>query len=125
MQLDALHDIITTQKLRRRTFPLRLKRPPEDLPWWIRKSGDLYSRCLSGAISEASYLQGLRLAGLDDTAVRERIVYQPEDIASMALDLLPGITSVPAIVRKALTAAVGPLSKKLWSAKIYAWKPLR
>ena len=35
----------------------------EGLPWWVRYSGLLPAACGGGAVSEATYLVGLRTAG--------------------------------------------------------------
>ncbi|MFC1609636.1 arsenite methyltransferase [Myxococcota bacterium] len=55
----------------------------EDLPDWIRQSAALYAACIAGAISEDEYLAGLRRAGLIDTEVRERFVYDTAQLAGL------------------------------------------
>jgi len=55
----------------------------EDLPDWVKKSAEVYSACIGGAISEADYLQGVRDAGLVDVEVKERLVYEPMQVLSL------------------------------------------
>jgi arsenite methyltransferase len=55
----------------------------EDLPDFIRQDPALYCSCISGAISEAAYLQGLRDAGLTDVTVRARLDYDREQLESL------------------------------------------
>ena len=45
------------------------------LPEELRRNQALYNSCVSGAISEKDYLDGLRKAGLTDVQVRTRHVY--------------------------------------------------
>jgi len=52
----------------------------EGLPPEILESSRLYSSCVAGAISEEKYLQGLRDAGLSDVEVRERFVYDADQM---------------------------------------------
>ncbi|MCX5753467.1 MAG: arsenite methyltransferase, partial [Candidatus Krumholzibacteria bacterium] len=55
----------------------------ERLPGWVVELGALYSACITGAIPEAEYLDGLRKAGLADVAVNNRIVYDREQLAAL------------------------------------------
>jgi len=55
----------------------------DDLPVWVRDSSALYSSCISGAISEAAYIQGMLSAGLSDVKVIDRMVY--DSMALLAL----------------------------------------
>ena len=43
----------------------------------------LYSACITGAIPEVEYLAGLRAAGLVDVAVRDRLVYDKEQLGAL------------------------------------------
>ncbi|MDO8632640.1 MAG: arsenite methyltransferase, partial [Phycisphaerales bacterium] len=54
----------------------------EELPDWVRRDVALYASCVSGAIREDEYLDGLRRAGLVDVEVRERIVYDEAQLAA-------------------------------------------
>ena len=41
-----------------------------DLPWWVLRSAALYMACVSGAISEPDYLDGLKQAGMAGPAAK-------------------------------------------------------
>jgi arsenite methyltransferase len=93
----------------------------EALPEEIMRHAALYSSCIAGAISESQYLAGLRSAGLVDVEVRDRLVYDTDQIESfVASDLVDAgkenTTDLRALVRT--------IAGKVWSAKIYARKPL-
>jgi len=101
-----------------------------DLPDEIKKSQALYNSCVSGAVNEEEYLEGLRQAGLTDVEVRERIHYDALQLEGFIASELPGN-------KEALGACCGgsdndaPLAKriaeslvgKVWSAKVFARKP--
>jgi arsenite methyltransferase len=98
----------------------------EDLPDWVLKSAGMYSSCLAGAIDEASYLGGLRAAGLEDVEVRERLVYDATQLAAFVtsegvgeLSSCCGGEQVQGIVKEIASGLTG----KIWSAKVYARKP--
>ncbi|MCP4248138.1 MAG: arsenite methyltransferase [bacterium] len=101
----------------------------EHLPDWLRGDERLYSSCIAGAISEAAYIDGLTQAGLSDVEVRERLVYDHDQLADFIQSELPesgdagacggGVTSDPAAARKAAETVVG----QVWSAKFFARKP--
>ncbi|MCK9459396.1 MAG: arsenite methyltransferase [Proteobacteria bacterium] len=55
----------------------------EPMPGWMKEENLLYSACISGAIPEASYLAGLREAGLVDVAVRDRLVYDAAQLTGL------------------------------------------
>ncbi len=55
----------------------------ESLPPEILEDRRLYSSCLAGAISEAAYLDGLRAAGLVDVEVRDRQVYEEDQLEAL------------------------------------------
>jgi len=55
----------------------------EPMPAWITEVSVLYSACISGAIPEAEYLQGLRDAGLADVAVRDRLTYDKDQLGAL------------------------------------------
>lgn len=94
----------------------------EELPEEIRRSAELYSSCIAGAISEADYLAGLRAAGLTDVEVRARLVYDADQLEAFAAS---ETESVCACMQDAaqLGAIARSLKGKIWSAKIYARKP--
>jgi arsenite methyltransferase len=93
----------------------------EALPDEVVRHASLYSSCIAGAISETRYLSGLRSAGLVDIEVRDRLVYdadQIELIVASDLDFMgqEGATNLRDFVRT--------LAGKVWSAKVYARKPV-
>ncbi len=61
----------------------------EPMPEWIKAEGLLYSACISGAIPEPEYLDGLRAAGLVDIAIRDRLTYDAANLAGL-LDSVDG-----------------------------------
>lgn len=50
------------------------------LPEELKRNRHLYSSCLTGAIPESEYLDGLRNAGLSDVEVTDRLVYDSSQI---------------------------------------------
>ncbi len=54
----------------------------ENLPDELRHNGFLYSGCVAGAISESQYVAGLEAAGLSDVKVKNRVLYDSQQIAS-------------------------------------------
>ncbi len=96
----------------------------EELPDWIRQNSEMYSSCVAGAISEDEYLAGLRGAGLEAVEVRERLVYDREQIAAFASSDEAGQV-VSCCIPEGLAEQIGEaLSGKIWSAKFYARKPV-
>jgi len=101
----------------------------EKLPFWIRWSQTLIAACAGGAISEVAYLAGLQKAGLEQSAIVGRLHYSANEMASVVVDMLPEFVTKfsccgKSIVNRILTRLVKPITKKLWSARIYACKPL-
>ena len=94
-----------------------------DLPEEIRRSSALYSSCVSGAIGEDEYLAGLRAVGLVDVEVRARLVYDADQLESMASSESESACGCSAGNPK-LAALARTLAGKVLSAKIYARKPL-
>lgn len=98
-----------------------------DLPAWVREIAALYASCVTGAIGEADYLAGLRAAGLEQVAVRDRVVYDQSALTGLVGSELPadgggccGAGNVsPELIRKIAAALAG----RVWSAQIYARKP--
>ena len=99
----------------------------ESLPEEIRSLPAAYSSCISGAISEADYLAGLRAAGLADVEVRDRLVYDAGQLASFATSDTEGVCSCGSQLSDELVAVVGEhargLEGQVWSAKVYARRP--
>jgi len=101
----------------------------KEMPDWVRRDKRLYSSCVAGAISEEEYLDGLRNVGLRDVQVRERLVYDVDQLRAFIQSELAdpnqeqaccgGSAADDAGARRAAEAMVG----KVWSAKIYAQKP--
>lgn len=99
----------------------------EEMPVWVRELGVLYSACISGAIPEAEYLDGLREAGLADVAVNDRLVYGREQLMLLlASDVTGGDTSCcagKAIPRDKITAAIDAIAGKVTSIRAVGRKP--
>ena len=99
----------------------------ESLPEEIRSIPAAYSSCISGAISEAYYLAGLRSAGLEDVSVRDRLVYDAAQLASFATSATEGVCRCGSQLPDELVAVVDRYARGLegqvWSAKVYARRP--
>lgn len=94
----------------------------ERLPWWVCKSGVLRAACLGGAIPERDYLDKLGIAGLSECTVVTRQYYEPDQMASSVLEVLPKtVTNLSCCGRGIASGFLGklakPITKKLWSAK--------
>ena len=94
----------------------------KDLPAEVREVAELYSSCISGAISEEEYVAGLRAAGLVDVEVRERLVYDADQLEGIAASDLESVCCCGG-GKAELTAVARTLAGKVWSAKVYAKKP--
>lgn len=103
------------------------------LPAELRALPALYASCIGGAIPEEEYLAGLRAVGLADVKVRDRLVYDADQLygyAVSALDENPsalaqlGSCACGANLKPKLREFVGTFAGKIWSAKVYARKPL-
>ncbi len=99
----------------------------KDLPDWVARDEGLYSTCVAGAISEEEYVDGLRAAGLEDVAVRHRIVYDVAQLeAFIRSDLVEGEPAACCCAPTSgqnLRDVAEALEGKVWSAKIFARKP--
>lgn len=100
----------------------------KDLPWWARKSMKLYASCIGGAISEEAYIAGLRKAGLANIEVKERLVYDRDQIDMFIKDMLPkflggSLCWLQAMVAPILSRLANRFAGKIWSAKFVATKP--
>jgi arsenite methyltransferase len=94
----------------------------KELPEEVRRMADLYSSCIGGAISEEDYLAGLREAGLADVEVRDRLIYDADQLQGIAESDLESVCSC-AEGKAKLPAVARSLAGKVWSAKVYARKP--
>ena len=102
----------------------------ENLPDRLRRDERLYCSCIAGAISEAAYIDGLDQAGLTDVEVRERLVYDLDQLTDFIQSELPDsaeagagcgqATSDPDGARQVAKVLVG----QVWSAKFFARKPI-
>jgi SAM-dependent methyltransferase len=97
----------------------------QDLPDEVRADPALYTSCVAGAISEEEYLAGLRAAGLVDATVRDRLVYDADQLVAFfhGDNGEGGCCGAPAADPRAVAAAARRLVGKVWSAKLYARKP--
>jgi SAM-dependent methyltransferase len=94
----------------------------KDLPGEVRQVAELYSSCISGAISEEEYLAGLRESGLVEVEVRDRLMYDADQLEGIAASDLESVCSCAA-GKAQLTSVARTLAGKVWSAKVYARKP--
>lgn len=106
----------------------------EQLPAWVRESPELYASCIGGAISEDSYIEGLRAAGLENVEVAERLVYDGAQLEALVtseiVDTLEGADGcgcgcaagvLPEGI--SLEQAFDELKGKVWSAVFLARQP--
>ena len=97
----------------------------DKLPWWVRRSGILNAACGGGVISEREYLDGLKLAGMEECQVLARQHYEPSQLASIVSETFPSfinrITCCGySLLQSALIKLAQPISNNLWSAKFSA-----
>lgn len=99
----------------------------EKLPDWVVELGALYSACITGAIPEAEYLDGLRKAGLSDVAVNDRLVYDRGQLAALLVSdaaegdgACCGGTGIP---RERIDAAIDEIAGKVASVRVAGRKP--
>ena len=101
----------------------------KELPDEVKKNQALYNSCVSGAVSEEEYLEGLRQAGLTDVEVRERIHYDALQLEGFIASELPGNKEAlgtccggsadgTALAKRIASSLVG----KVWSAKVFGRK---
>jgi len=97
------------------------------LPSWARRGLGLYTACVAGAISEEAFVSGLEKAGLVNIEVRERLVYDADQLAAIARELGSDLM-LPSALRRAWVGErlMGMLARmlagKVWSARFYARK---
>jgi SAM-dependent methyltransferase len=61
----------------------------ENLPDWVSAHTDLYSACVSGAVSEQRYLELAREAGFEEAKVTARMDYDESMVRGVISDALP------------------------------------
>lgn len=98
----------------------------EELPPDLTGDRRVYSACLAGAISEKTYLAGLRHAGLEKVEVRDRLVYDRAQLMGLIGAELDGASACcggdrPDAERAARWA--DQLTGKVASIKVFARKP--
>jgi arsenite methyltransferase len=97
----------------------------EPMPEWIKAEGLLYSACISGAIPEAEYLDGLRSAGLVDVKVVDRLTYDSSQLAGL-LDSETGggcCCGSDALPKDQLGRVTEALAGKVASIRVVGRKP--
>ena len=103
------------------------------LPPGLQAVPVFYASCVGGAISEQEYLAGLRDAGLADVEVRGRLVYDADQLAGYAVSVMEedpsafaplGSGAADTMDKPKVEAFARSLTGKIWSAKVYARKPL-
>lgn len=95
----------------------------EELSESLKHSKELYSSCISGAISEKDYLAGLRRAGLSDLEVRSRLTYDSDQICGLVdSEVDGGGCCGTAVSGDVARQATRELTGKIWSANIFARK---
>lgn len=95
----------------------------DSLPSWIRESKLLYSACVAGAIDETAYVAGLRAAGLAEVEVRDRLVYDAAQVCSLIVSEMP-YAGMDEPAEDLLRRVADQVEGKIWSASVYARKPL-
>lgn len=103
----------------------------EEFPEQLRGDLNLYAACIAGAVSEAEYLEGLQGAGLEQVEVRDRMVYDAEQLdALIGFDGAGGCCGTSGCCGggKAKKPRSGAglseqLAGKIWSARVFARKP--
>jgi ubiquinone/menaquinone biosynthesis C-methylase UbiE len=99
----------------------------QDLPAWVRENEMLYTSCVAGAISEAEYLDGLRQVGLENVVVRERLVYDAEQLQAFLMsdlaDTNPDVGNwVSSLDDESISKMTESVAGKVWSVMVHARK---
>jgi hypothetical protein len=96
------------------------------MPAWVIELGALYSACITGAIPEAEYLDGLRKAGLTGVAVNDRLVYDREQLAALLVsEFVGGDASCcggKGLPRERIAAAIEAIAGKVASVRVVGRK---
>ena len=95
-----------------------------DLPSWVHENRIFYSSCVAGAISEERYIAGLVACGLVDAEVRNRLVYDATQLKAFINSELPEVELNRMNLPEDFTSIAESFVGKIWSAKIYAKKPM-
>jgi len=93
----------------------------EELPDWVKAIPEAYSACVSGAIPEDAYVQGLKDAGLTDIEVVGRMVYDPDQVLALVESDMPGFAEKlkdMGITREQIAAVLPTLEGKVASIKV-------
>ncbi|WP_063299378.1 methyltransferase domain-containing protein [Pseudovibrio sp. WM33] len=100
----------------------------EDLPDWLHMHQDLLSVCISGAVSEAAYLEYAGNSGLTALTVLDRMTYEDAVLKQLIKDELP--VALEELARQLglstdamLDKAANELSGKVKAIKLYGEKP--
>ncbi|KZK92789.1 Demethylmenaquinone methyltransferase [Pseudovibrio sp. Ad5] len=100
----------------------------EDLPDWLHMHQDLLSACISGAVSEAAYLEYAGNSGLTALTVLDRMTYEDAVLKQLIKDELP--VALDELAKQLglstdvmLDKAVTELSGKVKAIKLYGEKP--
>lgn len=101
----------------------------EELPEWVHAHSDLYSACVSGAVSEGDYLELASRAGLVNGSVMGRLEYDEPMIRALINDALPvALHEIAARLDmtedQLLTMAAADLAGKLRSVRFHFAKPV-
>ena len=100
----------------------------DDLPEWVNANKDLYAACISGALSEASYLATATQVGMQDVAVVNRLIYGEAEVRSLICEELPvALSSLAERFGTSLAETTDFVARELTgrvqSIKVYAQKP--
>ncbi|MGC4119295.1 MAG: methyltransferase domain-containing protein [Myxococcales bacterium] len=102
----------------------------QKMPAKLKNDERLYASCIAGAISEKQYLAGLRAAGLEGVEVRDRLVYDADQLEAFFISEIPeeeggccGGGCGCGVAAEDLRPAARKLVGQIWSVKVYARKP--
>jgi len=101
----------------------------KNLPGLALQSQALYNSCIAGAISEESYVEGLRNAGLEEVEVRERLIYDANQLQAFINSELEDRTETSSGCCeggsgvKAMNQIATEMVGNVWSVKVGATKP--
>ncbi|WP_063295910.1 methyltransferase domain-containing protein [Pseudovibrio sp. Ad37] len=100
----------------------------KDLPEWLHMHQDLLSACISGAVSEAAYLEFAGNSGLTALTVLDRMTYEDAVLKQLIKNELP--VALDELARQLglstdamLDKAANELSGKVKAIKLYGEKP--
>ena len=96
----------------------------QDLPEWARRDLSLYVACVAGAITEEEYLGGLEQAGLEKAEIRARLVYDASQLRGFLQCGCASGGDTSLFDEETAARLVASLEGRVWSARIYAEKPV-